>query len=106
MWLDLDLIQVMLRENAAPFAAARYGSIQVPTYPCGQLGAVVAAKAGGHVKKGGFDITKPVRSVPQDMELRFYTEQMHGAMFVLPKFVEDAIASKDLLPKRARGSAK
>ena len=76
-----QLIQV----NGQPFKSAEYASIQVPTYPCGQICAFV-------VSKSRESCAKPIRSPPPDMDLRYYSERMHNAAFVLPAFVEKALA--------------
>merc|ERR1711972_448376 len=47
LWVHADLIEQMLKENGAPFASAEYASMQVPTYPSGQIGAFLGRKAGG-----------------------------------------------------------
>merc|ERR1712039_293780 len=44
LWVHADLIEQMLKENGAPFACAEYASMQVPTYPSGQIGAFLGRK--------------------------------------------------------------
>eukprot|EP00411_Alexandrium_monilatum_P039655 CAMPEP_0175415896 /NCGR_PEP_ID=MMETSP0095-20121207/44410_1 /TAXON_ID=311494 /ORGANISM="Alexandrium monilatum, Strain CCMP3105" /LENGTH=342 /DNA_ID=CAMNT_0016714991 /DNA_START=1 /DNA_END=1028 /DNA_ORIENTATION=+ len=80
LWVHVDLIQKMLQEHGAPFASAEYASIQVPTYPSGQIGALLARKA--HADSGAQPTCKsPRRPVPDDMELRYYSAEMHQAAF-------------------------
>merc|ERR1712099_120584 len=45
LWVHADLIETMLKTNGAHFASAEYATIQVPTYPSGQIGAFLARKA-------------------------------------------------------------
>jgi len=62
MWLDLDIIRMMKFENASNFLDVRYASIQTPTYPCGQLGALIGLKAvEGKIENRSVKI--PVREV-------------------------------------------
>jgi len=108
LWVHADLIEAMLKENGQPFATAEYASIQVPTYPHGQIGAFLARKAVAAVESGGggdagagggqacvapTSCRFPRRSPPSDMELRYYTPEMHAAAFALPAFVQRRIAS-------------
>ena len=89
-WIHLDLIADLLtccRRDL--FDAAAYASTLVPTYPCGQLGFVVAARR----RQGSSNnIRVPVRSVPYHADrLRYYSTAVHTAAFVLPRFVEDVL---------------
>jgi len=74
----------MIKENGSLFASAEYASIQVPTYPSGQIGAFLARKAGG---PGPISCRKPQREVPADLDLRYYSSEMHEAAFALPAFI-------------------
>jgi len=85
LWIHGDLIDRMIKENGALFACAEYASIQVPTYPSGQIGAFLARKAGG---QGEPSFRKPKREVPDDCDLRYYTSEMHEAAFALPAFIK------------------
>jgi spermidine synthase len=91
VWLDLNLINYMKFASASLFGALEYASIQTPTYPCGQIGALIGIKQGSQ-KLDKSSVTKPVRSVPEDMPLKYYTARMHEAAFAVPKFVEDALS--------------
>ncbi|CAK9033716.1 unnamed protein product [Durusdinium trenchii] len=84
LWLNEELIATMVQDYGACFASAEYATIQVPTYPSGQIGAFMARKRGG---KGEVSCRWPVRE-PKDMELRYYTPEMHAAAFALPAFLQ------------------
>lgn len=84
LWLNEELISTMVQDYGACFACADYASIQVPTYPSGQIGAFMARKSGG---KGEISCRWPRRE-PQEMELRYYTSEMHAAAFALPAFLQ------------------
>jgi len=86
LWLHAKLISNIVKDFAASFDSAEYASMQVPTYPCGQLGAFLGRKAGGAGPPGA-GCRSPRRSVPQDMKLRYYTADMHAAAFALPAFM-------------------
>lgn len=87
LWVHADLIENMLRDFGAPFASAEYASIQVPTYPSGQIGAFLARKAFASSTDAPTCQT-PAREVPSDMELRYYSSEMHSAAFALPAFIK------------------
>jgi len=99
LWVHADLIEAMLKENGAPFASAEYASIQVPTYPSGQIGAFLARKA---ATVGSASCRSPARPVPEAMDLRYYTEDMHTAAFALPAFIRRKLYA----PEPAEPSAK
>ena len=64
LWLDLELIKEMKENNTKAFLVAKYASMQVPTYPCGQLGAWLAIKSTGDATKDkAIDVVKTVRKV-------------------------------------------
>ena len=42
--MHAELIESLLKENGKHFASAEYASIQVPTYPSGQIGAFLGRK--------------------------------------------------------------
>merc|ERR1711976_1150892 len=69
LWVHAELIESMLREFGEPFASAEYASIQVPTYPSGQIGAFLARKAYSDVSKAS-TCSQPFRAVSQDIALR------------------------------------
>jgi len=101
LWIHSDLIEKMLKENGASFASAEYASIQVPTYPSGQIGAFLARKAGG---SGSATCAKPLRPIPDGMDLRYYSAGMHEAAFALPTFLHKKLYSSEPDAKRRKES--
>jgi len=91
LWVHADLIESMIKDFASLFASAEYASIQVPTYPSGQIGGLLCRKA----FEDNRDATckNPARSVPETMELRYYTDEMHTAAFALPAFLRKRLSS-------------
>lgn len=87
LWVHTELIEKMLKENGAAFACAEYASIQVPTYPSGQIGAFLARKSSTGADEDP-SCRAARRSVPEDMDLRYYSEEMHKAAFALPAFLQ------------------
>ncbi|CAJ1346769.1 unnamed protein product [Effrenium voratum] len=85
VWLNEGLIATMVKDYGACFASAEYASIQVPTYPSGQIGAFLARKA---TASGGEVSCRHPRREPEAMELRYYTPEMHAAAFALPAFLK------------------
>jgi spermidine synthase len=100
MWLHLDLISRVMGDCAKLFSAVDYAFAAVPTYPSGQIGFVLARKAGC---AEGARLSKPRREPPEAMQklLRYYSPAVHEAAFVLPVFAEKIIA-----PRRRYDDAK
>lgn len=89
VWNNRDLIQDLFRRTLDIFETVEYATTQIPTYPCGQIGFLCCAKAGG--SKTGMKV--PARAVPADMakNLEYYTSELHVASFVLPAFMNKLI---------------
>ena len=87
-WTHPDLIQNVTACCADVFDSVEYASTYVPTFPCGQIGFILAAK-GTEV-----DLRKPARLMGNDLsrQLRWYTPDIHSASFALPKFLEEKLA--------------
>jgi len=101
LWLHADLIEQMVSEHGASFASVEYASIQVPTYPAGQIGALLARKADdGTSKDASCRIAR--RPVPDDMPCRYYTEAMHAAAFALPAFMQKRLGSSSAYQTKRR----
>ena len=64
---------------AGLFPVAEYAYTTVPTYPSGQIGFVVCAKAPGR------DLKKPAEGRKVE-GCRYYNEAIHRAAFILPEF--------------------
>lgn len=92
LWVHAELIDTMVRENGAPFASAEYASMQVPTYPCGQIGAFIARKAFTDASKMS-SCRSPAREPSAEMNLQYYTPDMHTAAFALPAFLVRRLAA-------------
>jgi spermidine synthase len=87
-WTHPELIENVVACCADIFDAVEYATTYVPTYPCGQIGFIVAGKG------EGMNLTKPARKMDAKLaeEMEWYTEEIHSASFVLPKFLEEKIA--------------
>lgn len=95
LWIHKDLIESMIQENGAPFLSAEYASIQVPTYPAGQIGAFIARKADPSRPRLAATCREPLR--PVDIcDLKYYSEEMHTAAFALPAFMKRSMNGKVL----------
>jgi len=103
LWVHADLIETVLRDNLAPFAGVEYASMQVPTYPSGQIGCVLGRKAYADGSKK-VSCQNPVRPVPGDMDLHYYTEEMHPAAFALPAFLKKRLDAAVPASKRQGAS--
>lgn len=81
MWIHLDLISDLVTCCRDIFESAEYATTMVPTYPCGQIGFILARKT---TKRSS---ANPVRSPRSQYKLKWYSPEMHRAAFVLPPFV-------------------
>jgi len=89
VWMHLELIQGLFRKTLPIFANVEYASTQIPTYPCGQIGFLMCCRSDG---KTPDQCRIPVRKPSDDMQLQYYSTELHTASFVLPAFVSRAIA--------------
>eukprot|EP00012_Vannella_robusta_P007023 CAMPEP_0206193696 /NCGR_PEP_ID=MMETSP0166-20121206/6728_1 /ASSEMBLY_ACC=CAM_ASM_000260 /TAXON_ID=95228 /ORGANISM="Vannella robusta, Strain DIVA3 518/3/11/1/6" /LENGTH=244 /DNA_ID=CAMNT_0053610473 /DNA_START=384 /DNA_END=1115 /DNA_ORIENTATION=+ len=85
MWLHLDLISKLAGKCKETFNHVEYGSISIPTYPCGQIGMLVCSK-GQSPKKPLVRVDEILSKEDLD-SLRYYTTELHSGCFVLPKFI-------------------
>jgi spermidine synthase len=86
VWLHAELIRKLVKESQAAFAQVKYASIGIPTYPCGQIGCLVMCK-----NKDVSPQTVLRRNGIEESQLKFYSEELHAAQFVLPKIVGDLV---------------
>jgi spermidine synthase len=84
LWNNLSLITELHTACASLFQHCAYAYTTMPTYPSGQIGFMVC-------RKGAAPVSAAVRTHPAAEELRYYTEELHKAAFVLPKFAVDAM---------------
>lgn len=77
-WLHLDLIAKVFGEVKGIYNQVKYAYTTIPTYPSGQIGFMIAS-----IDKD-MKITEPSREVPEDLQVRYYTDRIHKASFVLP----------------------
>ncbi|KAL3785295.1 hypothetical protein ACHAW5_008327 [Stephanodiscus triporus] len=118
LWLHLDLIRPLISAITPLFRTVEYAYTTIPSYPSGQIGFVIATKAGeerdGDTNEEDYDNKrqktedagrdgcggdggggcKVPRRVPDEEEarrLRYYTPEVHRAAFVLPAFARRAI---------------
>jgi len=88
VWMHLELIQGLFRKTLPIFANVEYASTQIPTYPCGQIGFLMCCRTDN---KTPDQCRLPVRKPDNDMELQYYSTELHSSCFVLPAFVSRAI---------------
>ncbi len=105
IWLHLDLIARVMHVLGNIFDMVDYASASVPTYPSGQIGFLLCGK--GTVWREGQRPNQPLRLLSESMQrqLRYYSPEMHKAAFVLPPFVERAIASARNCPSPTQEGA-
>lgn len=82
LWLHKDLISRVMASMREIGFTPKYGVIQIPTYPCGSIGCIVASRDGA-------DVSRPLKSSeasPTMSDLKYYSTDVHRASFVLPRF--------------------
>ena len=82
-WTHPHLIENMVACCSDIFDSVDYASTYVPTYPCGQIGFILASKGDVDFKKPGRKMTNTLQ-----FQLQWYTPAVHSASFVLPKFLD------------------
>ncbi|KAK7454490.1 hypothetical protein VKT23_011244 [Stygiomarasmius scandens] len=95
LWLHLPLIKDM-RQTAKDvgFQQVEYAFTTIPTYPSGQIGFLLASKAGG----ADNDLKLPVNAPGKTA--RYWNEDVHRAAYVLPQFAKAFLdEGRDIQPK-------
>ncbi len=96
LWLHLGLIQDLKKITSEIFQTTEYAFTTIPTYPSGQIGFMVCAKAPGR------DLRTPVREVKNT---KYYNKDVHKAAFVLPQFARVLLEEgKNITPKFGRAA--
>lgn len=95
-WIHLDLISDVLHITKNIFGNSKYAYTTIPSYPCGQIGFIVSSK------DNLVNVNIPVRSVPNSMNLKYYSKKIHKASFILPEFSRKILIEEEnkiTLPK-------
>lgn len=79
-WIHLELISDLIACCRDTFGSAEYATTMVPTYPCGQIGFVLA-------RTDGRSSSQIVRQPKLPERLKWYSPAIHTAAFALPPFV-------------------
>ncbi|KAK7035410.1 hypothetical protein VNI00_011941 [Paramarasmius palmivorus] len=97
LWLHLPLItSVQQAAKEVGFAQVEYAFTTIPTYPSGQIGFLLAAKATSN--SGVYNLKEPV-TLPQGLN-RYWSPAIHRAAFILPEFGRVLLEEgKDITPK-------
>ena len=88
LWLHLELITEVAKMCKDVFVGGtvNYAYTTIPTYPSGQIGFMLCAKANDGEP---FSFKESRRPAPEG--LRYYDEDVHRAAFCLPKFAKEAL---------------
>eukprot|EP00560_Eucampia_antarctica_P006569 CAMPEP_0197830806 /NCGR_PEP_ID=MMETSP1437-20131217/7412_1 /TAXON_ID=49252 ORGANISM="Eucampia antarctica, Strain CCMP1452" /NCGR_SAMPLE_ID=MMETSP1437 /ASSEMBLY_ACC=CAM_ASM_001096 /LENGTH=261 /DNA_ID=CAMNT_0043433423 /DNA_START=166 /DNA_END=947 /DNA_ORIENTATION=- len=80
-FLHLDIIKPLINSISNKYSSVEYATVSIPTYPCGQIGLILATKGRGACKS-------PLRFPTDELQhkLKYYTPEIHEASFVLPAF--------------------
>jgi len=84
VWLHLDIIKKLVDNSKGIFKSVDYCYTTIPTYPGGQIGFLLSSN------EEGKNFREPLRKIHdafvQNASLEYYTEAIHRAAFVLPRF--------------------
>lgn len=85
VWVGIEHAKETIEHCKKHFKVVRYALTSVPTYPTGQIGFLL----GGLDEENSLVEPKIVFDADklEEMELRYYNEDVHRAAFVLPNFV-------------------
>ena len=78
-WFKADLIQTVHRDVKEIFPITKLYTANIPTYPSGLWTFTLGSKT--------YNPLENQRTA--EIDTKYYTKDLHGASFVLPKFVED-----------------
>ncbi|XP_043281173.1 spermidine synthase [Venturia canescens] len=88
-WGNLNHVAQTMKHCRSAFNVAEYGIASVPTYPTGQIGFVLGST------DDSTNFKEPMRIFSEEelekMGMCYYTDRVHRAAFVLPRFVEKAL---------------
>ncbi|KAJ8965453.1 hypothetical protein NQ314_004124 [Rhamnusium bicolor] len=89
VWSDLNQIKQTINSCKKHFSTVRFATSSVPSYPDGHIGYVVATL------DENLDLTKPSFKFSEkqieELELKYYNDEIHAAAFVLPNFVKNVL---------------
>lgn len=88
MWIHFELIKDLVSCCKDIFGHAEYAITSVPSYPCGQIGFVVARK-GWDNRSCNIPVRRPTAAFQR--QLKWYNSQMHRAAFVLPEYAKQEL---------------
>ena len=92
-WLHLDLINNTFNETKKIFNNVKYAYTSIPSYPCGQIGFIVASN------NTEINLSVPQRDIINNLNLnlnlKFYSKKLHNAAFILPKFILSNLLNKN-----------
>ncbi|XP_074040492.1 spermidine synthase-like [Leptinotarsa decemlineata] len=85
VWSDFPQVKQTMENCKKHFPIVNYATSSVPSYPDGQIGYMVATlNKSLNLKKPVFRFTE---KQVEELELRYYNDEIHSASFVLPNFV-------------------
>ncbi|XP_011297356.1 spermidine synthase isoform X2 [Fopius arisanus] len=96
-WANLDHVTKTLNHCRTVYPVTAYGIAAVPTYPTGQIGFVL----GSLDPETNFREPKKIFTDEEldNMKIRYYNDRIHRGAFILPRFVEKALAAPPVVPK-------
>ncbi|XP_011188203.1 spermidine synthase [Zeugodacus cucurbitae] len=91
-WLDCAYVKKTMDGCKKHFPTVAYAHTSIPSYPCGHIGFVIGSLDSDK------DFKKPLHNFSpaelENMELKYYSNNIHPAAFSLPRWVELVLYSK------------
>ena len=93
LWLHMPIIESLASMCHDVFAggSVHYAYTTIPTYPSGQIGFMICAKATADGSQVDMRVS---RQGVKGGECQYYSAAMHAAAFVLPLFADRALGAK------------
>jgi spermidine synthase len=80
-WFNRDLIKRVFRDLKSIFPITRLYTVSIPTYPSGLWSFTIASKQ--------YDPLEVDPDTIKDLDTKYYSPELHHAVFKLPKFVQE-----------------
>ena len=96
IWLHKDLIRDLIACCSEMFSSVEYAQCNVPSYPTGVIGFIVARKGGydsSLLRRCSIPIRRP--TPPIQLMLKWYNPSIHRASFVLPPYIQTELEIED-----------
>jgi len=93
IWLHMEIIKNLFHLSCKVYKSVNYAYTTIPSYPSGQIGFMVCCKEENQLNKPKRKPSEALHEKDVD-SLRYYSEDIHSAAFVLPAFAAKELHGK------------